>query len=552
MNKPFTTDDLLPAEAKAIKELIEEFKAGERAAGDVLREMRSLLGVQRTSDIVDQFQKSQDVSRIKFLDPSDDPNLDDSDEVIVCEVCKQGLRRLSTDGDEVWVHGRNYGRFNHDPVPRAIPRSQHQNTECDYCGQFAVLHWKFVGDRVRAQTGPQLNDFGTVWASCETCSELIFAGDLDALVTRVLRVSPTLGKGLDAPGMRTMRSSLKELWTKFFATVYERVYIGPQREPARLHARMMPKLQNGLVKFWRQPGLADLLASHRASTGKIHSIPGVHCGDEDRFSVQFQPDAPMPRQVWANHVNHLTAGIEGSDLYWISEDFTQLAIAAGKDFETLSITREQLPSPFGFMVYDSPIFEIKRPHGSSRVRAITWTLVPGGIWIALYIQGEDGDPTVDVESMRAEMGWLMCPNTGGGIAFHDEIAVSDAAEGGSVTELLCTVFATWFLMNQPGVAESQAAPVDKKYARSFQRAHGRRLPDVQLVDLRRRAGRPKDNAEHREGRQLTVRLYRKGHWKNVAYGPKHGLRRQQYISPYIAGPEDAPFKARRPTVKVLR
>jgi hypothetical protein len=107
-------------------------------------------------------------------------------------------------------------------------------------------------------------------------------------------------------------------------------------------------------------------------------------------------------------------------------------------------------------------------------------------------------------------------------------------------------------MTQPGVAEHSTAPVDKKLARSYQRTHNRKLPDVRLVDLRRQPRRPSEPTEEREGRKYRYRVYRRGHWKRQFYGPGRSLRKTIYINSYIAGPEGAPLYERPTTVKVVR
>jgi hypothetical protein len=310
----------------------------------------------------------------------------------------------------------------------------------------------------------------------------------------------------------------------------------------------MPKLQMGLLRFWKHPDFLPTMNKNRRDKGQVHSLPGVHCGQEERFALQFPPELPIPELVWQNHVNHLCAGIEGGELFWVSENFTQLAIMAGKDFDKLVISREELPAKFGFMVFASPIGELHRTHGAAAIRAVSWTLVPQGIWVNIYFQGEDADPDVDVEQMRAESGWLKSPNSGGGVMFDNEMA----SVPGDDFDFVRTIFATWFLMTQPGVAERHNAPVDKKLARSYQRAHGHKLPDVQLVDLRQQPRRSLSDTAHRVGRPLKERIYRKGHWKRQPYGPKRGLRKTIYVSAYIAGPTDAPLKAPKPVVKVLR
>lgn len=471
-------------------------------------------------------------------------NIDEGETVTVCEVCGILLNRLTLDSEVSWQHGRSYERYDHEPVPKVIPRAEHGGQDCDFCGHNTRTAWVFEGDRATLETPGKVLDYGTKWGACTDCSEDIHNGDLESMLNRMARHSHMIKQYPDVV-TQEMRARTLDTWTSFLATVHSEKYVGPQREPVRLNPRMMPKLQQGLIRFWNDPQLRATMSHSTVAP----SLPGVHCGDEEQFRVRFPEAQALPEAPWSNHVKHLIAGIYASDLYWISEKFTQLSIMAGKDFEsTLAFSREDLPSTFGFMLYAQPIMEVQRPHGRAGIRAITWTLVPGGIWINLYFQGEDGDPKIDVEQMRAQSGYLLSLNSGSGITFNHDFEVPDDPQ----FDVVKTIFATWFLMNQPGVAEQSAAPVDKKYARSFQRANGRKLPAVQLVDLRKQPRRTAPADDAGTGRKLAYRVYRKGHWKMQAYGPQRGMRKQIYVSQYIAGPDDAPLKTKPTTVKVLR
>lgn len=486
---------------------------------------------------------------IQYIDPTDQ-GLDLGDEIIVCGICKQILNRFSQDDGEIWIHPRPWERFDHDPAPRVVPRSSVTFSDCDFCCLQTELHWCYVGERLRARVKSGAQDFGSHWRACKSCSVLIQAGDLGGLLDRVADLSPILQADRDPATHRQLRMSMMNVWTMLFPTVHTTFYIGPQRQPARLTAQMVAKLQRGLLKFWRHPELRERMIDDRVKNNQILYIPGVHSGDEDQFVVHFPPESPLPESVWTNHIQHLRTGIEASEdggLYWIASNFTQLSIVAGKDFDKLVLRREALPTEYGFMVYEEPIAEVARPAGAARIRGVSWTLVPQGVWLNLYFQGEDGDPDVDVAEMRQEFGYLICPNPGVGIPFNEEFA--NPEDPGF--DFLGTVLATWFLMNQPGVAEQTVALVDRKYSRSFQREFHRRPPEVNLVDLRRQPRRAKGPGGH-VGRPLTERVLRRGHWKEQPYGPKRALRKPIYINQYIAGPQGAPLKLPTPTVKVLR
>jgi hypothetical protein len=50
--------------------------------------------------------------------------------------------------------------------------------------------------------------------------------------------------------------------------------------------------------------------------------------------------------------------------------------------------------------------------------------------------------------------------------------------------------------------------------------------------------------QKRAGAKLSVQVLVRGHWKNQPYGPKHTLRRRQWIEPYWKGDSEAPIPVR--------
>ncbi len=522
----------------------------ELVGSDRAKEIIDAAGMPRRNDLNDRVDPRK-LSTV-YLDPSDTgADLDISDMVVVCEICREPLKLFTNATERTYIHGRAFVRQDHDAIPVEIPRAAVEKTYCDFCGQNTRLEWKYVADRLNTMVGRHRSDFGTVWGACKECSACVNDGDLQALLKRVTRVAPHMARGMDEAGVIRMRRELIDMWSAVLPTIHTVSYVGPQREPARIDARMFPKLQAGLARFWTNIEQFNSNQNNGAGIDSVYTLPGYHCGKPDSFSVQIHPDQTPPADAWHRHTQHLINGIWAADLYWITADFTQLAIMAGQDFTRLVLSPEELPSPRGFMIFETPIFEIPVNHGVARVRAITWVQVPDGIWLNLYIQGEDGDPTVDVVEMREKLGWLICPNAGGGIHYDTEIdlQVADVPEE---EDFIRTIFATWFLMAQPGVTESRTAPVDKKLARSYQRAK-KPMPNVRLVDLRHRPQRTTGSpVETRTGRKLTMRQFRRGHWKRQAYGPKRGQRKTIYVSPYIAGPDGAPLKAGPTVVKVVR
>lgn len=508
-------------------------------------------------DGMDNFHANTSALGMRFgdtrivVDPFEDPDMyENRDYAMVCQTCGVSLNKFTHPEGEDWVHARNWQKFDHEPVPKKIPKDEHVAKLCDFCGhEDEPLIWAFeTSERIQAQSGNTTHDYGKTWGSCPQCAPFILAGDLDGLVERCARVSPVGNQH----GMHrdVVRGSLYQMLGPVMSLLTSRKWIGPKREPAKLDPRMLPKVHAGLVKHWRNPMLYDRVVTPEQFS---HSIPGTHLGADDRFMVGYPPGFTMPRETWNKHTEHIVRNLQSSssELYWISADFTTLAAMASHDFETVTLHREDLPSPAGLIVWAAPIGVIQRPGGEASIRAISWCPVPGGIWINAYIQGEDADPEIDVTAMRAEWGYLLCPNAGAGIPYDHEFGEKMPEQ---VENIIMTMFSTWFLINQPGVAEISTAPVDKKLERVYKR-NRTPLPNVKLVDLRRAPSRSRqtDSPEAAaERRSLRFRRYTKGHWKRQFYGPKRGLRKMIYISPYISGDANLPLKDKAPVVKVLR
>jgi hypothetical protein len=487
-----------------------------------------------------------------YVDPTEDPEqYENRDYVMVCDICEGVLNHFTFPEGQSWVHGQNWKKFDHEPVPKKLMKNEHKPQLCDFCGHDTQpLVWAFTtSQRIQAQSGNTVHDYGKTWGSCSLCAPYVLNNDLDGLIERSMRVGPIAQKFKTLQEKQVLRTSLYEMLGPVMATLASREWIGPKREPAKLDPRMMPKVHAGLIKHWGNPTLYDRVVG---SEGFSNSVPGVHMGASSEFAATYPPGFSMPRETWNKHTEHIVRNLQSSanELYWVSADFTALAAMASHDFDSVTLHREDLPSPAGLIVWESPIGVVQRPGGEAAIRAISWNLVPNGIWVNAYIQGEDADPEVDVTQMRAEWGYLLCPNSGAGIPYDHEFGENMPEQ---VSGLVMTMFSTWFLLNQPGVAEISTAPVDKKLERVYKR-NRTPLPTVKLVNLRRTPSRShrEDAQSAGERRKLSHRRYTKGHWKRQFYGPKRGLRKMIYISPYISGDANLPLREKAPVVKVLR
>ncbi len=503
-------------------------------------------------EYLDKYGLQVGPSLLRTFADDDETSFDESEFMMACQVCDTALNRLTNaaTAEIAWVHAKAWKRYDHDPVPTEVPRPLlHTRTDllCDFCGVNTTLKWSYVGSRLQHVSGNFGNDMGNIWGACQECSELIDQRDAVGTVQRCMTKS-SLARETPDSHKPAVAQELIAMHQQFMSTIREKRYVGPPIVSTVITAKLMPKVQQSMTRFWGHP---DRYAS-LIRPGFNVSVPGVHAQRDDTFAAQYYDGAVMPQEVFERHAAHQNLGVQAAQLYWVSADFTRLATLAGLDLTEIGLRRDHLPAANGLIVWQTPVGEIQRPYGVAAIRAMGWTLVPGGVWINVYIQPEDANPEItDVAALRAEHGWLVSPNNGSGIPFVEPWGTvdSDFQQQGN---FLLTLIATWYLLRQPGVAEQTPAPVDKKIARAYQRNTGRRIPEVTLIDLRKRPKVERKPGEKKSW-ELKYKRYTSGHWRNQWY-PSRGEHDQIYISPYLAG-ADKPWRPgddSTPTVKVLR
>lgn len=490
----------------------------------------------------------------------DHPEL--SPTLTICKVCRLGLT-VFTDarGVTTWRHSRSWVVQDHDPVPIEVTRDTPRPQICDFCGREELLNWQYKGKRIRDYDPIEHadNDYGFAWMSCETCASYIDVGDVEGLIDRNMRNTP-FPLGTSVENLQTIRARLLNLHGEFVPSIYERRWLGPPQPLPVMHPRQIPKIRDSVIKMWR----SEMIFDNYRHSSKIMGLPGfcygldideaLDSGGEEAVMRAFrtrEPGTSFTPEVFGRWVDHVSIGLMASELYYISPEFTQLAIQSGMDLPDISITREELPSANGFLIWADPVGEIQREDDSAGIRAVSWTLVPRGVWVTVYFQPEDGTRLHPVGgSIRAGIGWLVAPNPGLGFVFlQDSLKRPDAQV--ATANVITTLLATWFLLRQPGVATVTEQPADKALTRAYKRA-GRPSPSVQIVDLRRHVQAARETPDPVERRRIGVRFMVRGHWKRQAYGPKRGLRKTIYVAPFLKGPDTAPLKTNRPVVKVLR
>lgn len=281
--------------------------------------------------------------------------------------------------------------------------------------------------------------------------------------------------------------------------------------------------------------------------------------------------------------------LRGAELYYVAEDLTALAAAAGASLPSYRLSEQDIPAASGLVVWQKPITERRElvEVTGCPVLAASWGPHRGGVEVRWWVHLDDWleeiarpDPALGHDAMgRAEIARLRRENPAplvSTFASHlrfgqhpswlrtdydatpaDERADHaqwqlDMAAYSELTETAeRTLVSTWLLMGQTLVREERERP-----PRSSERRIARLSPslasEVRCVQLRRGHADPDPKAEvGAHGRTRSHQWIVSGHWRNHWY-PARGDHRPIWIAPHMKGPDGAPLLDPAKLVHVLR
>lgn len=270
--------------------------------------------------------------------------------------------------------------------------------------------------------------------------------------------------------------------------------------------------------------------------------------------LPVRPDLP-DRQA-AEHVARAEAHrLHRADLYWVSADMTDLVAHAAASMPRFTLMPEDLPSPYGLIVFEQPLKVLPSPDDYNdfvHVIAASWgTWRPanaphGHLWVSWYADTARNHENVDPRRPTAGMSWrrfglpALCYENETQIAFSATPVKAVSSVSGEEVEVGASypvreLRAAWTLMQQP-IASVSEAHFDRAARRRFQRKEIEQKP-VRVITLRR----PKSTGQNGESdREYHHRWIVRGHWRQQWY-PSRSAHRPVWIAPHIKGPEDAPF-----------
>jgi hypothetical protein len=146
-----------------------------------------------------------------------------------------------------------------------------------------------------------------------------------------------------------------------------------------------------------------------------------------------------------------------------------------------------------------------------------------------------------LQGLREDVGWFFPASTGGGAPFD-----AHSTNTSSSANLIATLFATWHLMRQPGIAETTEEMPDKAIRRAYARVR-RPIPAIRVVNLRKRAKAPRTGEAPAGARaswsyRVLVGAETGGFWRTYWTGPGRTVKEPRWIEPYLTGDDGMPLK----------
>lgn len=240
------------------------------------------------------------------------------------------------------------------------------------------------------------------------------------------------------------------------------------------------------------------------------------------------------QEAWSNGDS-----LRHSPMWFVSRDMTTLAVHTALHEKPPEV---EAPSSTGFVIFDGGVdFECSPGVPDVHVVAVQWVIQidrqrKRHTGVALF---------TDDRNVREA---LRCPLPLAPVLDH---SLGELLEGvlGTIGDILDAV---WALSAEPTVCDvvkpTRPAPVEPLPPRVVDRA----VRDVRMVVLReRRETGPSTEGGHGSRRGYSHRFIVRGFWRMQAYGPKHSLRRRQWIPPFVKGPADKPLVAKE-TVRIWR
>lgn len=321
----------------------------------------------------------------------------------------------------------------------------------------------------------------------------------------------------------------------------------PRPEPVRSwSAARLPKLRDQTVAALANP---DSFV-HVLMQGKSHRFGADVAPMSGPYGISDEGANP-------EHLSTLAQDLTDAALYWVTSPMAALAVSSAETLDEVRWCPSDQPVGSGLLVWDHGISGADFDQIRVPVTAVSWHRhCDAGLAICLYMARHQLADMMEGQSLRAAARgrWPTASALTDALNDVPPLLPVWSTEVATTTEwtpvmpsmpfatILSSLYSTWVLMMQPGIADQTPQPVEPRVRKAIART-GKRVPDVTLIELRRRY-MPRDHGDAPSpGRNYRVQWVVDGHWRNQAHGPGRADRKKIWIAPFTKGPEGAPMAA---------
>lgn len=253
--------------------------------------------------------------------------------------------------------------------------------------------------------------------------------------------------------------------------------------------------------------------------------------------------------------------VDGAPLYWASDPQVKQTARMADELDDHSGMLDYVPSPQGFLWLDHTepsLLGVEISGQAVPLRVFSWDRTndsEGKLSVIAWCLTREGPPLRPGREVGPLVP-LVWGRFGQDAADHDVRVIYAGRAIGAHPNLLYPILAMWYRMTLPRFAAmSTSRPTTAQAKRA--RNTGRPLQelDVTLVDIATRPKKPFASSGEpgaTAGRTLDYRQEVSGFWRMQHYGPERSLRKKIWVDSYERGPEDAPKRPKKTTVKVFK
>jgi hypothetical protein len=253
--------------------------------------------------------------------------------------------------------------------------------------------------------------------------------------------------------------------------------------------------------------------------------------------------------------------LQVADTYLVADQMMDLVLGAAVSLPSTSLSRLDLPSPFGFVVLPQPVpisvaLQDVKPHslkeGDSFLSVDGYAWADHGEYVRVICfsvpkhQPQDFHDFITLNDnehhlLRGVLGERYLSSASWTLKYEEMLWFSDKDEALKVAQSYWDMEASrwlvafWALCRQTFGEVTHASP-DRASSRRWYRAF-KAEPRVRVVKLRRHKGPSDGHGDVEWHHRWIVR----GHWRQQPYGPGRSLVKAVWIAPYVKGPEGAPL-----------